>query len=632
MRYAIAIVCWVACAAGCGDDAKVPGLEQVSDTRSAPTPDATRQDGEVNVDVTEPEIGPVECARDEDCVADVCFSGGCVGGVCRFEPLTGSACDDGNACTPTDLCRDGVCEGSGRLECLDADPCTDDRCLPSVGCEHGPKTCDDDNACTTDECRPGVGCVATAISCTTNDPCAVAVCEPAVGCTERPRDGGACDDGRACTTDSCVDGECVGVATGCDDDNACTVDSCSSNGCEHVSIPGCANDEACLGRVVGAACDDRDEATSADMCIGGDCRGYRLTRIPGSTLQGQQSLVVTDLDHGVAGWSAIVGSIDVLQKVSYSIVGLDNPGAPVIHSATTQITRIAVLRDGFAGDADGRVWRYDNGWSRSNAWDTALAEGGRDAIDGIFTVAGTVAGASARSTWFVGGGEGAWLRICKQLGQNTVCSAQILSGDAIPRAIAGVPSCEDGACAGATLALGADALVGGGFHYTEVYGNETGTDVTWSEAYRPDAPANRATRAMAGWRDDEGVRFVVVGDNGYVLVRRGDGSWRGPVVVRDGQAARDFSGVWVGSGLVVISAHRVGSQDNIIYELWTAPADSDLESSNSWVVHELGRFPEVPEAGLEDVVGNGGQLRVVGAVRRALGLFDWVDGAVWVRQ
>ncbi len=628
MRYAIAISCWVACAAGCGDDAKVPGLEQVSDTRIAPTPDATRHDSTPTEEVDAPDVGPIECSGDEDCVADVCFGGTCVGGVCRFEPLTGSACDDGNACTPTDVCREGVCEGSGRLECLDADPCTEDRCLPSVGCDHGPKTCDDGSACTTDECRPGVGCVATAITCSTNESCAVAVCEPAIGCTTRPADGGACDDGRACTTDSCVAGECVGVATGCDDDNGCTVDSCSSVGCEHTPIVGCANDEACLGRLVGAACNDGDEATSADMCIGGNCRGYRLTRVPGGTLQGQQSLVVTDLDHGVAGWSAIVGSIDVLQKVSYTIVGLGNPSAPVVHSGTTQATRIAVLRDAFAGDADGRVWHYANGWTRSNAWDSALSAGGRDAINGIFTVAG----AGARSTWLVGGSDGAWLRLCKQLGQNTVCSAQILDGTSIPQAIAGVPDCDDGACTGATLALGADAFVGGGFNYTETYGNDGGVAATWSDGYRPEAPANRATRAMAGWSDDEGVRFAVVGDNGYLMLRRGDGSWRGPVVVQDTQAARDFSGVWVGSGLIVLSAHRVGTQDNIVYELWTAPIDSDLESHDSWVVHELGRYPEVPEAGLEDVVGNGGEIRVVGAVRRTLDLFDWVDGAVWVRQ
>ena len=39
----------------------------------------------------------------------------------------------------------------------------------------------------------------------------------------------ACDDGNACTTDSCLpDGQCAHSVVSCDDGNPCTTDACSS--------------------------------------------------------------------------------------------------------------------------------------------------------------------------------------------------------------------------------------------------------------------------------------------------------------------------------------------------------------------------------------------------------------------
>ncbi len=90
--------------------------------------------------------------------------------------------------------------------------------------------CDDGDACTADTCDlfGDEVCVFTAID---------------------------CDDGNACTADSCVDGVCENDAISCDDGNDCTIDSCDSgSGCSSTPVN----------------CDDGDACT-ADSCLGGVC-------------------------------------------------------------------------------------------------------------------------------------------------------------------------------------------------------------------------------------------------------------------------------------------------------------------------------------------------------------------------
>jgi hypothetical protein len=73
-----------------------------------------------------------------------------------------------------------------------------------------------------------------------------------------------CDDGNACTTDSCVDAKCIHTTvpngTACPDDgNACTSDACSSGVCAHSAL---AN---------GTACSDDGNACTSDTCASGTC-------------------------------------------------------------------------------------------------------------------------------------------------------------------------------------------------------------------------------------------------------------------------------------------------------------------------------------------------------------------------
>ena len=49
----------------------------------------------------------------------------------------GTPCDDGNACTSTETCQGGRCEGGTLAQCDDGNPTTDDECVLESGCRHG---------------------------------------------------------------------------------------------------------------------------------------------------------------------------------------------------------------------------------------------------------------------------------------------------------------------------------------------------------------------------------------------------------------------------------------------------------------------------------------------------------------
>ena len=84
-------------------------------------------------------------------------------------------------------------------------------------------------------------------------------------CAGQP-DGTPCDDGDACTTnDVCMGGVCVGAEpTDCNDGNTCTDDLCDPIiGCVHIDNT--------------ISCDDGNECTFADQCVGGACEGTPIS-------------------------------------------------------------------------------------------------------------------------------------------------------------------------------------------------------------------------------------------------------------------------------------------------------------------------------------------------------------------
>lgn len=157
--------------------------------------------------VIDPATVPAPCGKELDtfCKVNKCDP---VDGKCKMTPVhEGEECDDNNICTLKTVCQDGECMPTpdGLRDCDDKNPCTDDTCEHPLGCVHVPNSepCDDGNACTENDycknakCEPG-----TPITCDNKQFCdGIETCDPLVGCV--PGTPPDCDDGIPCTDDWC---------------------------------------------------------------------------------------------------------------------------------------------------------------------------------------------------------------------------------------------------------------------------------------------------------------------------------------------------------------------------------------------------------------------------------------------
>ena len=232
------------------------------------------------------DAGTGQCVPNPDEVGDPC--GECRAcaedGQCTVV-ADGIACDDGNACTQTDTCQGGVCVGSDLVACTAIDQCHDaGACDLATGACSTPKkadgaACNDGDACTrTDTCRNGVCVGGNPVVCPTPDQCHdVGACDPTTGTCSDPTPKAPntpCDDGEICTVnDVCTNGVCAGTAVVCDNPNACQIGpgACDpdTGGCIYTSV---AN---------GAACPDDGVCCNGTCCSGccgsdGSCGGCVL--------------------------------------------------------------------------------------------------------------------------------------------------------------------------------------------------------------------------------------------------------------------------------------------------------------------------------------------------------------------
>ena len=232
------------------------------------------------------------CNDNKVCTTDTCDK---VTGTCTFGNNT-SACDDGNACTGSDLCGNGACAGIAK-KCDDGNACTDDSCQASNGTcvfANNNKTCDDGNLCTSsDTCAAG-SCSGAPVVCNDNQVCTNDSCTVADGTCGFVNNTKACNDGKPCTTnDLCGAGSCAGTAKSCADSDACTADSCNATTgtCANTPIVGCGGncsapsdcndsnpctDNQCAGGKCAfanntLACDDGNGCTVGDVCESGVC-------------------------------------------------------------------------------------------------------------------------------------------------------------------------------------------------------------------------------------------------------------------------------------------------------------------------------------------------------------------------
>jgi cysteine-rich repeat protein len=303
---AVALVLWTPCEAandvGVCPGKRVCGEEGLS-VCDAPPPTAELCNG-VDDDC-DGAIDEDTCDDDNPCTEDACLGEG----GCEHVALDGVECLDGDPCTAADHCVAGICLGDPVL-CDDQNPCTDDSCTETGGCDHAPNVvdCDDGDPCTVaDECGDGA-CAGTPVACDcatdadcgpledgdlcngtlvcdtaslpfqcvvdpgtlvdcpapegSDAPCLVATCDGETGACgfAAGADSTPCDDGDPCTIgDACLEGSCVsGSAANCNDGNPCTDDTCAEGvGCVHVP-----ND---------LACEDGNICTVGDVCVDGQC-------------------------------------------------------------------------------------------------------------------------------------------------------------------------------------------------------------------------------------------------------------------------------------------------------------------------------------------------------------------------
>ncbi len=203
----------------------------------------------------------VECEGAADCDDGVFCNGveRCVSGACEA-PLAVACPDAMNGC---DEDR-GVClDCNVGTDCDDEDACTLDRC-DAGSCAHA--GCPSGTSCTAGMCS---GCT-DAGDCDDGNPCTTDTCSSGTGVCSWPNadNGSPCDDGLFCTAAgaTCISGTCLALggptctgntpicneegdscsacesASDCDDGNACTTDTCNANGsCSRLTMA-CADD------------------------------------------------------------------------------------------------------------------------------------------------------------------------------------------------------------------------------------------------------------------------------------------------------------------------------------------------------------------------------------------------------
>ncbi len=168
------------------------------------------------------------CSVDDDCPAgNACQKAVCTENACSLVSLTdGTGCDDSDGCTESDACSAGLCVGTP-VECTGGDACNDPVCVSgectTAAAEEGSQ-CDDSNDCTKEDMCDATGtclgswdsstcaCQSDADCAGTAGQCQVGVCTNGQCESQDADNGGSCDDGNPCTSNTtCQGGSCDGT-------------------------------------------------------------------------------------------------------------------------------------------------------------------------------------------------------------------------------------------------------------------------------------------------------------------------------------------------------------------------------------------------------------------------------------
>ena len=174
--------------------------------------------------------GGTDCTKTKETCLVVNDVAGCVA----------PSCGDGKVNGPTDKpataeeCDQGANNGKPGVLCSKTCKKLDDSCLSVADCK----------ALSLPPCSLGWQCVAGK-------------------CDAKPSIAEVCDDQNPCTeADQCLDGACVGLPKTCDDGNACTKDTCDPK-----AKGGCV-----VTQLSNVPCDDGNLCTVGDSCTSGFCK------------------------------------------------------------------------------------------------------------------------------------------------------------------------------------------------------------------------------------------------------------------------------------------------------------------------------------------------------------------------
>lgn len=245
------------------------------------------------------------------CAGTTCAPAACAAesGACASKSaVIGTACEDGNPCTISDVCDGkGGCNGGSKFFCPSGS-CYDGACDAKTGgcvalAKSDTTACDDGQKCTDGDHCSGGNCSSGAwvcpckvdIDCDDGNVCTKDACETGA-CSQLPTAATPCDDDNACSLkDACAGGKCVASsAVACDDANACTADSCApaTGVCAHQAL-------------AGAACDDGNACTVGDLCVAGDCVSAGAKICPAATACQKSTC---DPVNGACGFAFVDGA------------------------------------------------------------------------------------------------------------------------------------------------------------------------------------------------------------------------------------------------------------------------------------------------------------------------------------
>ena len=282
-------------------------------------------------------------------------------------PVTGCTidadCSDDDACNGIETCVTGVCQPGTPLNCDDGNACTDDSCDPQTGCAHADNTaaCSDGDACTTnDTCSGGVCVAGPASNCDDGNVCTDDSCDTVSGCVHS-NNTASCDDALFCNGhEVCSGGACQPApAVDCDDGIACTADTCneSTDACEHA---------ACTATVVASGSRWLDVTPPVGLpSVALKVSAAGLGCLP-MYVDIDGTLTSTPVFQSSAAWGTIhVGDRPVVPSTEYTIDAEVTPG---VSFAT--------------GSATTRAWGDADGDGDVNVFDIVCA---LDGFQGIFT-------------------------------------------------------------------------------------------------------------------------------------------------------------------------------------------------------------------------------------------------------